>query len=171
MLERFTEPPSGKLFDLRALDDLVQAGIDIVKAQLGKDGLEPISSTAGRLLVDQGVVRSVDDGIVVFHERISRDKPGLRRLFRRLDTAAGRLPRPKPRTRAQRAVVAAMRAGEVQRKNGKITGLSPKARTELARIKREDTEARNEKRKRLQSTALAKLQGIGGKRGKPRKRR
>ena len=89
MLEPFSEPPSRKLFDLRAFDDLVGAGIELIQAQFGAAGLEPISRTAGRLLLEQGAVRSVDDGIVVFHERITRDKPSLRRLFRRIDTKAG----------------------------------------------------------------------------------
>lgn len=169
MLERFTEPPSTKLFDLRAFDDIVNAGIEIVKAQLGTGGLEPISRTAGRLLVEQGVVGSVDQGIVVFHERISRDKPGLRRLFRRLDTKAGRIKKRKPLSPAQRAVHQAMRAGEVRRVDGKITGLSPKAKTLLRQIKQKEQARRNVTRKKKQSTALAKLQGIGGKKGKPRR--
>ena len=168
-LEPFIEAPSRKLFDLRAFDDYVGAGIEIINAQLGTGGLEPISRTAGRLLFEQGVVGSVDDGIVVFHERITRDKPSLRRFFRRVDTKAGRLARRKPLSPAQRAVVQALRAGEVKRLDGKLAGLTPKAAREVNRLKRVRQAKINERRKKLQSTALARMQGIGGKRGKPRR--
>ncbi len=169
MLEPFSEPPSRKLFDLRAFDDLVGAGIELIQAQFGAAGLEPISRTAGRLLLEQGAVRSVDDGIVVFHERITRDKPSLRRLFRRIDTKAGRRGRRKPLSPAQRAVHLALRAGQVKRVNGKIAGLTPKARREVNRLKRVRQESINKRLKKQQSTALARMQGIGGKRGKPRR--
>lgn len=83
---------------------LVQAADELLSAQLplarplttrgrrGQPPLEGMSKTAGRLLLDAGAVDSLDEGILVFHREVARDKPGLRRIFNKSDRRAGRLP-------------------------------------------------------------------------------
>lgn len=158
--------------DSRAADvaNFVVAGAEILLGQLGIGGLEPISTSAGRLLFEQGVVGSVDDGIVLFHERITVNKPSLRTTLRKLDRRAGRLPKLKPRSPAQRAVIEAMRAGEVRRTAGKLTGFTPKARRAIAAAKRRRVLATQAARDKRQKTAAAKLQGLSVTPTKKRKR-
>jgi len=124
--------------------------------------LEGISHDAGRLLFDAGVVTSVDEGIVVFHERITRDKPSLRKLLLASDRRVGRLARVKT-SRAQRAARLALKAGLVTRsKNGQIKAFSRQAKLLIKRAKRKEQIAREKKKRARQKTALAKLKGIGG---------
>jgi len=81
--------------------ELVFAGLEIVQGQLGVGGLEPISTTAGKLLQERGVVGTVDQGIVLFHERMAKGRPHLGRILRLADRRAGRLPRARLNVRAQ----------------------------------------------------------------------
>jgi len=142
--------------------NLVVAGGEIIAGQLGTDGLDPISTDAGRLLFEAGVVASVDDGIVLFHERITRNKPSLRRVLRAVDRKAGRLKKVK-RSPAQRAMDQALRAGEVTRNElGRITGLTTRGRAAVKRAKRLATVKSDAKKRARQKTALSKLKGIGG---------
>jgi len=152
-----------------SFSDLVLAGVELVAGQLGIAGVESISTQAGRLLFEQGVVASTDDGIVLYHESISKGKPSLARLFRSLDRRAGRLPKVTQRG-AQRAVTLAMRAGEVKRQNGKIVGFTNKAKAAINAARRAKTLREQEIRDRKQKTALAKLQGIGGTKGRQARR-
>ncbi len=155
---------------LAAFNDFVVAGFEIVNAQLGGRAsarfpvvTPSISQQAGQLLAELGVVDSVDAGIVIFHERIGRDKPALRRTLARLDRRAGRLPK-TTRSPAQRAMAQAVRAGLVVRnkKTGRITKLNDKGRKEVSRVKKLEDKKRRDRVKRLQGTALKKLRGIGG---------
>jgi len=96
-----TDPIIAALRDFRTL---VQATDELLSAQLpqarflttrgrrGQDPLEGISMTAARLLLDAGAVPSIDAGIVQFHQAVGRDKPGLRKIFNKVDRRAGRLP-------------------------------------------------------------------------------
>lgn len=80
--------------------DLVPAGLEILAGQLGVGGIENISTTAGRLLLDEGVVGTLDQGIVLFHEALAKGRPNLGRILRQLDRRAGRLPRTRLNARA-----------------------------------------------------------------------
>jgi len=119
------------------IQDLALAATELVrsqflpKADIGV-GLESISRRAGTTYFEAGIVDSVDDGILLFHAQITRDKPGLRRTLRRIDRLQGRLPR-KPRTRLQRLNDRVMR------------GKGPTAKGQ--RLRR--TKAQNDERKRL----------------------
>jgi len=78
--------------------DLALAAQELIRAEAGglgpkALGLESISRTAGRQYFDCGVVPSIDQGIVLFHQQVTRDKPGLRRVLRRIDEQAGRVRR------------------------------------------------------------------------------
>jgi len=149
---------------LAAFGDLANAAGDIFRGQVFQDGLEPISNEAGRLLFDAGLVRSVDDGIVVFHERIGRNKPALRRVLAAADRASGRLSKTS-RSQPQRAYAQAVKAGLVVRdkKTGRIVRLTPAGKREVRRVTRKAVLARQAKTNKRQKTALAKLKGIGGK--------
>lgn len=158
-------PFGGQRFDTRAFDELVNAASELFRGQTG--GLESISHQAGRLLFETGVVRSVDDGILVFHERLGRDKPSLRRVLAATDRAAGRLPK-SSRTSAQKAYTEAVKAGLVVRdkKTGRIVRLNPRGKALVRAVTRAAILKRQERRNRRQKTALAKLQGIGGRKGR-----
>jgi len=123
------------------LATLLQTGADLFAGQLGLLGQEPISRQAGQMLLDHGVVPSLDEGIALFHVHITRGKPGLRRTLRKVDAKAGRLhywARHLPkRNGAARAVATAVAAGEVvRRKNGQIAGLSPRAKRIVAGVRK-----------------------------------
>lgn len=145
---------------LEGFSSLVLAGAEIISGQLGIGGLEPISTEAGRLLLDVGVVASLDDGILLFHERIGRNKPGLRSTLRKVDERAGRRKKPR-RSPAQKAMDNALRAGEVKRVKGKITGLTAKGKKAVRAAKRATVLRAQKARKKRQVTARAKLSGIG----------
>lgn len=151
-------------FNVRsALDDmaaLANAASEIVRGQLGIGGLIPISTEAGQLLFSAGVVASVDDGVVLFHERIGRDKPGLRRFLRIADIQAGRIKKTR-RTAGQRAMDLALKAGEVRRVKGKIKGLTAKGKRAVNAAKRKETLRKQAILKKRQLTARAKLAGLG----------
>lgn len=151
---------------LAAVQQLAAAGLEILEGQLGQRGLEPISIEAGRLLFEAGVVGTVNEGVVLFHERIGRNKPNLRRILRLQDRRAGRIGPARARTLAQKAVIQALKAGQVRREKGKIVGFTPMARRAIAAAKRKSVEDATQVRNRRQKTALAKLQGIGGSRGR-----
>jgi len=160
---------------LAAFNDLVVAGAEILAGQLSSSKPSKrfplrdvsISRVAGELLFDAGVVTSVDQGILVFHERIGRDKPALRRTLARIDRGMGRLPKTK-RTTAQRAYTEAVKAGLVvrDRKTRRIVRLSPQGKRAVDKAKRAGILAAQKRRRAKQKTARAKLQGIGGKAGK-----
>lgn len=143
--------------------DILAAGAELFQGQFGLNGLESISTEAGRGLRDAGVVTTVDEGIVLFHEHIGRNKPSLRRVLFRLDRRAGRLPKAK-RSPTQKAMAQAVKAGLVVRdkKTGKILRLSPRGRREVDRVKRKEDRKRRDRVIRQQATALKKLKGIGG---------
>jgi len=145
---------------LFAVSSLVVAGAEIVSGQLGLGGLEPISTEAGRLLLEAGVVGSLDDGILLFHERIGRTKPSLRAVLRKVDERAGRRTKPK-RSPAQKAMDTALKAGEVRRANGKIVGLTARGKKAVRAAKRADVLKKQTKRTKSQITARAKLSGLG----------
>ena len=147
---------------IRLVEDLVNAGREIVAGQLGIGGLSNISTDAGRLLVEVGAAGTLDDGIVLFHERVGRDKPGLRRTLARLDRRAGRLPKVK-RSPAQRAHTQAVKAGLVvrDRATGRLKGLSKKGKAMVARVNRAARLKREGKQKKRQGEALKKLRGFG----------
>ena len=62
----------------------------------------------------------------------------------------------------------ALRAGEVKRVDGKIVGLSNKGKAAVRAAKFKSAKARQERIDKRQRTALAKLQGIGGRKAKRR---
>ncbi len=152
---------------LAAFNDFVVAGAEILAGQIGGQtelrGDKSISRQAGELLVEVGVAANVDEGIIIFHERIGRANPALRRTLARIDRRAGRLPKVK-RSPAQRAMAQAVRAGLVVRnkKTGRISRLNDRGRREVSRVKRIEDKKRRDRVKRLQGTALKKLRGIGG---------
>ncbi len=160
---------------ISAFNDLVVAGAEIIAGQIiSRPGTKrfperdvSISRVAGELLFDAGVVTSVDQGILVFHERIGRDKPALRRTLARIDRRMGRLPKTK-RTTGQRAYTEAIRAGLVvrDRKTKRIVRLNPQGRRAVNKAKRGAILVQQKRRRQAQKTARAKLQGIGGKAGK-----
>jgi len=156
---------------IAAFNDLVAAGVEIVFGQISSSKPTArfperdvsISRVAGELLVDIGAANSVDQGILIFHERIGRDKPALRRTLARIDRRMGRLPK-TTRTAGQRAYSAAVAGGLVvrDRKTGRIKALTPEGRRLVRNAGRKATVARDARQKARQGTALAKLKGIGG---------
>jgi len=116
---------------------LVQAGSELARSQLGVNPggkVETISNEGGRLAVEAGLAATLDDGIVLFHKRITADKPGLRKVLRRFDEKAGRL-KPRKVTKAMRAVRLALKAGMVLRSpDGKIKGLTRAAQAKVKRV-------------------------------------
>lgn len=144
---------------VQAARELLRAQIPQARGVLGGK-LETISNVGGRLAVESGRAATLDDGIVLFHEAITVDKPSLRKVFRRIDTKAGRRPRPR-RSKGQRIVALAVQAGDVRRnKNGTFKGLSPAARRALKRERSRSAAARNQIKIRRQATARAKLKGF-----------
>lgn len=146
--------------------DLLLAGVELVRAEfLGPIagrliGLESISSQAGQLLFESGRAQSREQGIVIFHHAITQDKPALRRVLRRVDERAGRVPR-KRRSPAQKVIALAVKAGEVKRsKNGQIVGLTTAAKQAVKKAQRATQKKRNEQITRKQKTAKAKLKGF-----------
>lgn len=147
---------------LRDFATLVQAASELVRGNVpfatrfgGR--LEGISFEAGRLLVETGVVSDLDEGIVVFHERITRDKPGLRRVLRKSDRLSGRLARVKS-SRAQKATRMALKAGLVtRRKDGKIKSFNKVAKAAIRKAKRSDVLRQQKALAKRQRTARARL--------------
>lgn len=156
---------------LAAFNDLVVAGVEIISGQIFTSKPTKrfptrdvsISRVAGELLLDAGVVNSVDQGILVFHERIGRDKPALRRTLARIDRAMGRLPKVK-RTAPQRAFTQALKGGLVvrDRATGRIKGLNKQGKALLKKVRTDDRKKRLKKIQLTQRTAIKKLKGIGG---------
>jgi len=151
---------------LSGFKELVLVGQELVRGQTpavtSRTGgrLEGISFTAGQLLVDAGGADDLDQGIVIFHEAISKDKPSLRKLLRQSDERAGRLKRVRS-TKAQKAVRLAVKAGMVLRdKSGKLTGLTPAAQRLVNRTRSREAAARNKARVLKQKNALSRLKGI-----------
>lgn len=142
--------------------DFVLAGIEIARAQfLGPlkvraIQLEPISNQAGRLLFETGRAPSVDAGIVMFHEDVTRDKPSLRRILRRIDEKAGRRPRAKV-SKAQRAVRDSFRAGEVVRQNGRVVRLTPRAQARVRKARIATLRATAARRKKREMAVLRRI--------------
>jgi len=147
---------------LRDFATLVQAASELVRGNVPQatrfgGRLEGISFEAGRLLVETGVVNDLDEGIVVFHERITRDKPGLRRILRTSDRRAGRLARVRS-SRAQKATRMALKAGLVtRRKDGKIRSFNKTAKAAIRKAKRVDVLRQQKSLAKRQKTARARL--------------
>lgn len=145
---------------LAGFTDLVGVAQELIRAQSGGRlpsalRLEGISHTAADLLVEAGAVDTRSEGIVLFHERISRDKPNLRKILRKSDRVSGHL-KPIKRTKAQKAVTTAVKAGMVKRdKDGKLKGLTPAAHRKIRAIQRKAGSARRkatiERQKRFAS--------------------
>lgn len=160
-------PPEAILRALAGVEELVRAGTELVRAQLTRGlpqaaRLEPISTAAAKLLVEGGVVGTFDEGVLLFHDRISRDKPALRKLLRKSDVRAGRIARVRA-TKAQIVTRLALKAGMVTRgKDGKIKAFTPAARAAIKKAKSKDQLARKKKIIARQLTAAKKLKGIGG---------
>lgn len=151
--------------------DLVRAGIEIARAQfLGPLGvragkLDTISSEAARLLVEAGAAPDIDTATVIFHEAITKDKPGLRRILRRVDEKAGRIPKRKT-SKAQRALREVVRAGEVKRgKDGRILRLTARGQ---AVVRREQIAALRAKQRAIRRREDAVLRRLGLRKGKVR---
>lgn len=141
----------------------IQAGSELARGQLGINPgrkIETISNEGGRLAVEAGLAATLDDGIVLFHRRITEDKPGLRRILRKFDEKNGRL-RPIKVTKAQKAVRLALKAGMVRRDSqGKIRGLTPAAQRSVKRIQsrtKADTRKADIKRQKRFATQLRRL--------------
>lgn len=144
---------------VQAARELLRAQLPPARAILGGK-LDTISAVGGQLAVDAGKAATLDDGIVLFHEEISRDKPALRRIFRTSDRRAGRRP-PDKISRGQRIMRLAVASGDVKRnKAGKFTGLKPAATRALKRERSRLASARNAAKIRRQATARAKLKGF-----------
>lgn len=111
-----------------AVSELVAAGIELVAGQLGVAGLEPVSRTAGQLLFESGVVGSVDQGVVLFHERVAKGRPHLGRILRLADRKAGRIPRVRLNARS-----ILVKAGLARRSKGKLAAMSNKQVLEALR--------------------------------------
>lgn len=149
-------------------NDYVAAALELVRGQFfSSDDLEPISRSAARLLVEQGIVATEGQGQVLFHETIARNKPALRKILRNVDRRAGRIPRRKT-TAAQRAVFLALKAGEVKRLQGRITGFTKIALRAIRVAKQRDAERAKAARQKRQSTARAKLGGFATRRKRRR---
>lgn len=130
---------------IRNLEEFVQAGLLIAGGQLGVKGLEGLSVSAGTLLRDGGVVRTVPEGIVLYHERLAERNKPLGRILRRSDRRAGNLPKRRV-TPAQALVREAVRSGGVTRdEKGRITGVTPRVK----RILRASKEARDRVKRQL----------------------
>lgn len=126
-----------------AARELLRAQLPQSRAILGGK-LDTISRVGGQLAVDAGKAATLDDGIVLFHEEISRDKPSLRSIFRKSDRRAGRRP-PEKISAPQKVARLAVKAGMVQRnKLGQILGLTPAGRR---LVKREQSRASSARRK------------------------
>jgi len=72
--------------------ELVPAALELSIGQgpFAATRIEPISTTAGRLLVEAGAARTLDEGIVQFHESLAKQRPSLGRILRISDRRAGR---------------------------------------------------------------------------------
>lgn len=145
--------------------DMVLLAQELIRAQSGGRlpkgvRLEGISSTAADLLVESGAVNTRSEGIVLFHNRISEDKPSLRKILRKSDRKSGHLANIK-RTKAQKAVTTAVKAGMVTRtKDGKIKGLKPAARRKIRSIQRKAASDRRKATIEKQKKSAAKLRGF-----------
>lgn len=142
-----------------AARELIRAQLPVARRLVG-DKLEGISAVGGRLAVQAGLAATMDDGIVLFHEQITTDKPSLRRILRKNDERAGRRPRAR-RSAGQKIVALAVKGGLVKRnKNGTFKRLAPAATRLLKRERSRKAAARNKERIRKQSSAREKLKGF-----------
>lgn len=148
---------------MRGLADLDDAALEIAKSQLPVSSLDSISTEAGRLLLEAGAVSTLDEGIVVFHQRLARKRPALGRILRRADVREGRIRR-RRRSPRQRAYSGIVRAGLVTResKTGRIKGVGVRGRKILKKARIKAEKASKAKILKKQRTALKKLKGIGG---------
>jgi len=151
---------------LNGFKELVLVGQELVRGQtpgltkLTGGRLEGISFTAGQLLVDAGGASDLDEGIVIFHDAISRDKPSLRKILRKSDEKAGRLRRVKA-TKAQKATRLAVKAGMVKRnKLGQIMGLTPAAQRLVKRVQSREAAARRKVTIAKQKRVSSRLRGL-----------
>lgn len=121
------------------LSDYAGAALEIFRSnfwplpdRMGK--IESISEGAGQLLYQGGLVPSVQDGVVMFHQQLARSKPSLGRILRRGDELSGRIPKRKT-SRAQRIVRTAVKGGLVRRdKSGRIKGLDPAVKSKIRAV-------------------------------------
>jgi len=132
-------------------------------------GVKPVkfdraSRDAATLLFEAGAVSSVDDGIVLFHERLAQDNPSLRKLFRRADMRAGRLTvaRPSP---AQRAVREVLKGALVSRDaKGRMTIFSGRAKALIRKAKDADRAIQREREGKQREAARKRLIALGKRR-------
>lgn len=152
---------------LRDVTDLAQTVGELFRSQTAVRKIAPlrgISKDAAQILVDAGVVDTLDEGILIFHEEIAKTKPALGRILARSDRRAGRAARIRA-TRAQRAVRTAVRAGEVKRdKNGRITGLTATGKRAVAAVQKETARSKTVVIKRREKAALDRLKQMGRRR-------
>ncbi len=138
--------------------ELLRAQIPATRGALGPK-LEGISTVGGRLAVESGRATTLDDGIVLFHEAITVDKPSLRRILRKVDEKAGRR-KPFKVTEAQRLARLAMQAGLVVRgSDGRVKRFKPAARAKINRAKGRAASARRKATIKRQAAALKRLRG------------
>ena len=132
-------------------------------------GVKPVtferaSRDAGTMLFEAGAVESVDAGIVLFHEKVARDNPSLRKLFRQEDMRRGRLTvaRPSP---AQRAVREVLRGALVSRDDkGRIKAFPKKALAAINRAKAIDLAIQREREGKRREAARKRLIALGQRR-------
>lgn len=111
------------------LATLIGAATEIGMSQLGAGKLETISTTAGRLLVEKGVAKTVDDGIVIFHTALGETRPSLRKVLRKFDESAGRV----PRKRVTGFALVVKQLPVKRDVHGHIAKVTPQAKAVLAR--------------------------------------
>lgn len=144
----------------------VQATRELLRAQLPQSRqilggkLDTISNAGGQLAVDAGLAATLDDGIVLFHRKITEDKPSLRAIFNKSDRRAGRLQPPKVST-GQKILRLAVRGGLMKRtKEGKFVRLTPAATRLLKRERSRAAAKRNQATIKRQATARERLKGF-----------
>jgi len=145
---------------------VVQAGRELLRAQLPQarrfvgESLEGISNVGGELAVEAGLAMDLDAGIVFFHEEITKDKPNLRRILRKVDERAGRRPRQK-RSIGQQIIVTGVKAGRMKRsKSGQFTAPDTVLKGLLARAQSRQKAANRKRDIERQKKFDAKLRGF-----------
>jgi len=150
----------------RRFDETVQFTREFLdRVRVKPTSVERASHEAADLLVRAGVVDSLDEGIVIFHERISRGRPGLRRILRRLDMREGRLTvaRPSPAQQATREV---LKAAMVTRgPDGRIKSFTRKGKVAIAKATKAQGIAKLVLARRKRLRAEERLKALG----KPRR--
>lgn len=150
---------------------IVGAAVDLLRSQTIVRKVAPLrglSKDAGQILLDAGAVDTLDEGILVFHEEIAKTKPSVGKLLRDSDRRTGRLARIQ-RSRGQRAVTEAIRAGEFKRVNGRLSGLTPKGKRLVAEARKNGMRAELERKEKARKAASDRLKKLGAKQKRQRK--